>query len=259
MATMTTATRRMTEAGPRSGRQHDAGGYINVGDSERWLSLVGGGLLGIYGLTRRSLGGLALAAAGGSLAYRGVTGHCSLYGALGLNTADHRGPATSIPAGHGVKVEESVIINRDPADLYRYWRNLENLGRFMHHLERVERIDDRRSRWVARGPLGAPVSWEAEIINDKPNELIAWRSREGSTVDTAGSVHFRRLPDGRSTEVRVVLKYDPPAGKAGAAVAGLLGASPECQIREDLQRLKQVMETGGASTSSGQPAGQRGR
>lgn len=250
---MATATTMAT--GQRALQQRRAWDGVNVGDSERWLSLVGGGLLGLYGLTRGSLGGLALAAVGGSLVYRGVSGHCSLYQALGVNTADRRGSATSIPAGHGVKVEECITINRDPADLYAYWRNLENLGRFMRHLECVEKIDDRRSRWVARAPLGATVSWEAEIINERPNELIAWKSREGSTVDTAGSVHFRRLPNGRGTELRVVLKYDPPAGKAGSALAWLTGQSPECQIREDLHHFKQVMEANEVPPTSGQPLG----
>jgi len=232
--------------------------HINVGDTERLLSLLGGAALGLFGLSRRSLGGLGLAAAGGSLIYRGITGHCSAYQALGVNTAEPVGPATSVRAGHGVKVEESIIINRDAATLWRFWRKLENIGRFMRHLERVEEIDHRRSRWVACAPLGTKFEWQAEIINEKENELIAWRSVDGSEVDTAGSVHFRELPNGRGTEMRVSLKYDAHAAQLADPIARMLGTSPQQQIHEDLQRFKQVMETGEVATVEGQPRGSCG-
>jgi uncharacterized membrane protein len=231
---------------------------INVGDKERLLSFLGGSALGLFGLSRFSLGGLTLAAVGGSLVYRGMTGHCSLYKALDVSTAAPVGPATSVRAGHGVKVEESIIINRDPATLWRFWRKLENLGRFMQHLQRVEEIDARRSRWLAHGPMGYNFEWEAEIINEKENELIAWRSVDASEVDTAGSVHFRELPHGRGTEVRVSLKYDAHTAQLAAPLARLLGQSPRRQIHEDMRRFKQVMETGEVATTKGQPRGQCG-
>jgi len=217
--------------------------------------MVGGGILTVFGLSRRSLGGLALAAAGGSLLYRGLSGHCSLYQALDINTAEQPGPATSVRAGHGFKVEQSMTINRPAADLYRFWRNFENLPRFMTHLQSVTVQGGNRSHWVARGPMGMPVEWDAEIHNERDNELIAWRSLEGSQVDTAGSVHFRQLPGSRGTEVRIVLKYDPPGGKVGAALAGLFGASGECLVREDLRRFKQLLEAGEIPTTEGQPQG----
>jgi uncharacterized membrane protein len=228
---------------------------VNVGDKERLWSFLGGTALGLYGLSRFSLGGLALAAVGGSLIYRGVTGHCGLYQRLDINTVPPVGPATSVRAGHGVKVEESVLINRDVATLWRFWRNLENVGRFMRHLEHVEEHDARRSHWTARDPLGRHFQWEAEIINEKENELIAWRSVEGSEVDTAGSVHFRELPHGQGTEVRVVLKYDAHANQLAEPIARLLGESPRQQIHEDMQHFKQVMETGTAATIERQPRG----
>jgi uncharacterized membrane protein len=231
---------------------------VNVGDKERLLSFLGGSALGLYGLSRFSWGGLALAAVGGSLIYRGMSGHCSLYQALDVSTATPRGPATSIRAGHGVKVEESTIVGRDAATLWHFWRKLENLGRFMQHLERVEELDERRSRWVACGPLGYPITWEAEIINEKENELIAWRSVDDSNVDTAGSVHFRELPHGRGTEVRVVLKYDAHAAQLAAPLARIMGQSPQQQIHEDLRRFKQVMESGETATTESQPRGQCG-
>jgi uncharacterized membrane protein len=229
---------------------------VNVGDKERLLSFLGGSALGLYGLSRFSLSGLALAAVGGSLIYRGMSGHCSLYQALDVSTATPRGPATSVRAGHGVKVEERTIIGRDAATLWRFWRKLENLGRFMQHLEHVEEHDEKRSRWVARGPLGYPLTWEAEIINERENELIAWRSVDDSEMDTAGSVHFHELPHGRGTEVRVVFKYDTHAAQLAEPLVRIMGESPQRQLREDLRRFKQIMESGEAATTEGQPRGQ---
>jgi uncharacterized membrane protein len=231
---------------------------INVGDTERLLSILGGAALSLFGLSRRSLGGLGLAAVGGSLIYRGTTGDCPYYRSLGVSTALPIGSATSVRAGHGVKVEESITINRDAATLWRFWRKLENIGRFMQHLERVEEIDERRSRWTACGPLGVKLEWEAEIINEKENELIAWRSVDNSQVDTAGSVHFRELPHGRGTDMRVVFKYDAHAAQLAAPLARLLGQSPRQHIHEDLRRFKQVMESGETATIEGQSRGRRG-
>jgi uncharacterized membrane protein len=233
-------------------------GSVNVGQTERWASAVGGGALALYGLTRGSLGGVALALIGGSLVYRGVSGHCNLYSAMGVDTsgeAAERNPNVSVQSGHGVKVEKSITINRPAAELYQFWRNFENLPQFMKHLEAVTVTGQDRSRWVAKGPGGTSVEWEAEVYNEKENELIAWRSLEGSQVDNAGSVHFEAAPGGRGTVVRVVLKYDPPAGKLGALVARLFGESPEQQIDEDLRRFKQLMETGETVTTEGQPSG----
>lgn len=231
---------------------------VNVGQVERWVSAVGGGALALYGLTRGSMGGVALALIGGSLLYRGATGHCNVYQAMGYNTAEGTGETNgvaSVKGGHGVKVEKSVTVGRSPEELYRFWRNFENLPRFMNHLEQVRVTGATTSHWVAKGPAGTSVEWDAEVYNEKENEMIAWRSLEGSDVDNAGSVHFEPATGGRGTVVRVVLKYDPPAGKLGAAVARLFGESPEQQIDEDLRRFKQVMETGESATTKGQPSG----
>jgi uncharacterized membrane protein len=225
---------------------------VNVGDTERWVSAAGGMLLGLYGLSGRGLfNQLVLPAIGGMLAYRGLTGHCSCYASLGINTADKRGPATAIPAGEGVKVEERLTIHRPAAELFREWRQLQNLPRFMSHLKEVRVLDGKRSHWVAQGPMGMSVAWDAEIINERPGELLAWRSLPGADVDTAGSVHFEAAPGGLGTVVRVVLKYDPPAGKAGAAAARWLGDAPEQLLRDDLQRFKQHVEAGGHAALTG--------
>jgi uncharacterized membrane protein len=153
-----------------------------------------------------------------------------------------------------IHVTKSLQINRPAEELYRFWRDFKNLPRVMEHLESVEVTDDRRSRWTARGPAGKAVEWEAEITEDRPNERIAWRSIEGSTVEHSGSVQFTAAP-GRGTFVRVELKYNPPAGLLGAAVAKLFGEEPALQIAEDLRRFKQTMEAGEILTTEGQPAG----
>lgn len=228
---------------------------VNVGPAERFASLLAGGAMALYGLRRGTLGGLTTALVGGSLVYRGATGHCSGYSALGINTAWRRSPQAGVGAKQGVKVERNITIFREPAALYSFWRNFENLPRVMSHLESVRCADAQRSHWTARGPLGRQVEWDAEVINERENELIAWRSLEGSDIDTAGSVHFAPAPGERGTEVKVVLKYDVPAGKAGAAVAWLFGEAPGQQVQEDLRRFKQIMEAGAVPTVEGQPMG----
>lgn len=235
------------------------GREVNVGEIERWASAIGGGALAVYGLTRGSLGGVAMALIGGAMIYRGATGHCDLYSAAGINTAGTGGgstnPVISVPADRGTKVEKSVTINKSPAELYAFWRNFENLPRFMNHLESVKTLGGDRSHWVAKAPAGTSVEWDAEIYNEKENELIAWRSLEGADVDNAGSVHFEPAAGGGGTTVRVSLKYDPPGGVIGAAVARLFGENPEQQIDEDLRRFKQLMETGEPTTTAGQSSG----
>jgi uncharacterized membrane protein len=232
---------------------------VNVGNVERWASAVGGGALALYGLTRGTLGGVALALAGGALIYRGASGHCNVYEAMSVSSAEEgtswRSPVVSVKGGSGVKVEKTMTINRSPEELYRFWRNFENLPRIMSHLESVRVTGEGKSHWVAKAPAGTTVEWDAEVYNEKENELIAWRSLEGADVDNAGSVRFQAAPGGRGTEVRVVVKYDPPAGKLGAAIAKLFGEEPEQQIREDLRRFKQFMETGEMATTEGQSSG----
>jgi uncharacterized membrane protein len=135
-------------------------------------------------------------------------------------------------------------------EVYRFWRNFENLPRFMDHLEAVTVIDENRSHWVAKGPAGTRVEWDAVIHNEIDDELIAWRSLPGSEINNAGSVHFTPSTDGTATEVRVVLSYEAPAGKVGVAVAKLLGEEPSKQVADDLRRLKQVMDSGEVLTGS---------
>jgi uncharacterized membrane protein len=143
----------------------------------------------------------------------------------------------------GIHISRAITINRSPEEVYRYWRNFENLPRFMAHLESV-RVEGERSRWRAKAPAGMSVEWEAELIADRPGETIAWRSLEGAMVPNHGAVRFGVAPGGRGTEVRVVLTYEPPGGVLGATFAKLFGEEPGQQIGSDLRRLKQVLETG---------------
>jgi uncharacterized membrane protein len=149
------------------------------------------------------------------------------------------------PGKHGGMAHlETITVNRKPEEVYRFWRNLENLPRFMSHLESVRVIDEKRSHWVAKGPAGATVEWDAEITEDRPNQTISWRSVEGSEVENYGTVRFVEAPGGRGTEIRVELEYNPPGGALGAGIAKIFGRAPEQQVKGDLYRLKQVIETG---------------
>ena len=222
-----------------------SGTQKNVGEPERWLSVIAGSAIAAYGLKMRSVPGLVLAGVGGALVWRGATGHCNVYEAMGVSTAEEDGSNVSVPYGKGIRVEESVTIDAAPERVYAFWRNFENLPKFMHNVESVKPIDSNRSHWVVRGPAGMKVEWDAEIINDIPTELIAWRTLNCAEVDNAGSVHFEPARDGRrGTELRVVLRYDPPAGVVGATIAKLLGDDPAMQVEEDLLRLKMLLETG---------------
>lgn len=229
----------------------------NVGEGERIASLVGGGALVAWGLARRRWDGVLMAAVGGTLMHRGATGHCNVYQSLGINTAKRSGRNVSVPYELGIRIDKSITINKPREEVYRFWRNLENLPKFMNNLESVREIDNRQSHWVAKGPAGSTLEWDAEIINEKENELIGWRSLSGSQIANAGSVHFREREGGRGTTVTIALQYEPPGGTVGAAFAKLMGRSPDAQIDEDLRRLKQLLETGVIATTEGQPSGRR--
>lgn len=229
---------------------------LNVGAGERYLSLLGGVAMIWLALRRRSMAGVLMSLVGGEMVYRGVTGSCPIYSALKINTAVKTNEqAVSVPRQQGIHVTRSVTINRPVEELYAFWRNFENLPRIMEHLESVTVMDNNRSHWVAKAPLGAKVEWDAEIVNEVRNEVIGWRSLANAQVANAGSVRFRAAPGGRGTEVRVTLEYTLPAGKLGAAVARLLGEAPEIQVDEDLRRFKQLMESGEPATTDGQPSG----
>ena len=271
------------------GFDDDAGG-TNVGQSERIASVAAGALLATLGLSRRTGPGWLIAAVGGGLLYRGLSGHCPAYGAMGVNTADEgdafaeedfRGPSGNV-AGRwgggamgvsprqrekvgrrierrGVHIEQALQVNKSPEELYAFWRDFTNLPRIMRYLEavRVDGTDPKRSHWVAKAPklAGGLVEWDAETIADEPNRRIAWQSLPGSDIDTSGEVRFEPMMGDRGTAVHVTMKYVPPAGRVGHWLTSMMGENPERAIREDLRNFKRTMEIGEVLTIEGQPAG----
>ena len=210
---------------------------------QSWAALGAGAALLVYGATRRSLVGLGLTIAGTPFLYRGIRGRWPEL----ANRPDgrhHSGDTRAALAGdRGIHVREAVQLEKPVAEVFRFWRRLENLPRFMEHLESVTEGVDGRSHWIARGPGGVRVQWDAEIINESENQVIGWRSLAGSDVVSAGSVNFDSIRGG-STQVTVHLQYEAPAGRAGEVAATLLGRSPSQTIREDLRRFKQLLEAG---------------
>lgn len=223
--------------------------FQNVPFNERIGSIAAGAALIGLAIWRRSWATLPLAAGGIALIQRGATGHCHLYEKLGINSRQLNSE-TGVPGNKGIKVREQIRIERPPADIYRFWRQLENLARFMEHVESVKEIDNLRSRWVVRGPVGTDLEWTATILTDHVDELISWESLPGAEVQNAGSVRFEPIAGGTATNVKVTLQFQPPAGVVGATVAKLLGEAPDQQLREDLQSLKRLMETKPATRRS---------
>jgi uncharacterized membrane protein len=203
---------------------------------QRWSALLGGGVLAVYGLSRRSPLGLALAASGGALVFAGAN----------VNQGKRTSPSTT-----------SVIINASPQEVYNFWRNLENLPRFMRHLESVTVQDEHRSRWTVVGPMGARVRWTAEIINEQPGQSISWRSIPGSEIEVNGTVNFRPAPGNRGTMVEASVRYGSAAGKMGRIISKMFGKDPQFLMEQDLRRLKALMETGEIPTIDGQTHGPR--
>jgi uncharacterized membrane protein len=222
--------------------------HRNVNDWERLISVsAGAGLLaaaalGLSGRRPMVWTGLGLVA-------RGLGGVCPVNAALGRDRyRDY--PELALAGPRGIRVNESIVIDRPAPQLFTFWRDLRNLPHVVSHVERIDVLDDRRSHWVLRGPAGIRVSWDAEILNEVPSELIAWRSLPGSDVASAGSVRFQPTADGAATEVRVKMQYEPPGGKLGASIAWLAGQGPAALLREDLQRFKQLLENGTASETN---------
>jgi uncharacterized membrane protein len=205
-------------------------------DLTRWGLLIGGSALALYGVTRRSKKGIGLAAAGGLMAAQGAK-------------------ITVYP--REFHAQTSFAINCSPDTAYRFWRNFDNLPKFMHHLQSVRMTDGGRSEWTAIGPLDTPVRWTAEIVDERENERIVWRSLPDSDFQIKGFVEFRKAPGGRGTIVSLSFEYELPAGPLGRAIAGVFGKDPEFTIREDLRRLKALLEAGELPTTDGQPHGPR--
>lgn len=218
---------------------------INVGPAERKASLAGGAALALSGLRnlgkRNYLSGLAMMVAGGMFLYRGKTGHCDVYQAMGVDTVHTH--------NSGLRIEKAVTIGLPPQQVYQFWRNLEHLPQFMKHLDSVQVTGERTSHWKAIGPGGLTAEWDAEMMEDTPGQQISWHSVGAADIPNKGSVEFKEAPAHRGTEVKVTIDYYPPGGAAGKAAAKAAHGLNAQQLEEDLKRLKQILEVGEETTA----------
>ena len=233
--------------------------HINVGETERLISIAVGIPMTIFGLNREILNRPVPILLGGSLILRGVTGRSFLYQTLGVSTVEHS-PATiaELPDNQGIQVKRAVTINASPEELYRYWRDFKNAPRFMVNVESVQVTGDGRSHWVAKTPMNKTVEWDAEVTQDEPGQLIAWRRTQGPFLaPNGGSVHFQPKRNGRETVVRLEIEFHQFRGPIGTMLGNVLGQIPEQVVRQDLERFKELMEAGEIATTAGQPSGRR--
>ncbi|AQG82658.1 SRPBCC family protein [Spirosoma montaniterrae] len=229
---------------------------INIGETERYISVGGGALLTTVGLKTGGFGGLMLTALGGYLVYRGATGYCAVSHSLNRDTSEEK-TETDV-----LEISKSLTINKPRAEVYAFWRKLENLPKFMQHLESVTEHDNKRSHWVAKVSTGnkiaralPAVEWDAEIVEEDENSRIVWRSVPGATVDNSGEVRFVDAPGNRGTEVHATIKYRAPEGIVGEAVLKLLNPALKQMVKEDIRRFKRLLEAGEIPTLEGQPSG----
>lgn len=169
---------------------------------------------------------------------------------------DHEREAVALGEGQDAIVGRSVTIGRPRSEIYAFWRNFSNLAQVMENVERIDMLDDRRSHWVVKAPGGRTVEWDSVVVDDEPDRLISWQSVEGSDIRHAGQVEFLDAPPGRGTIVRATVTYDPPGGIIGEWIAKLFQREPNVQVRRDLRRLKQFLETGEVTSSAG-PSGRK--
>lgn len=220
---------------------------VDLGQPERLASTAAGGLLLLVGLRNPTPLRLLFGLVGLGLIYQG---------AAGRNVAESvRTGQPLVAEPNGLRVKKSVTVNRPQAELYEYWRNLENLPRFMTHVRSVQRHGAGRSHWVISGPRGTVLKFDAQITVERPNEMIGWQTLPGAVVHHRGYVKFLRAPGNRGTEVHVALEYEPPGGMAGKLLGNLLGAVTEQQIQEEIRNFKQIMEAGEIPTTKGQSSG----
>ncbi len=209
---------------------------INVNWPERYISVAAGVKLAFSGLGNlfsSPLTSLLKLGAAGYLMNRGMTGHCAIYKKIGKDTQE--------PIN--VNIKSAFTVNKPRKAVYDFWRKLDNLPLFMNHLESVEVIDNNRSHWVLKLPTGVgTISWDAEIVKDKPGEMIGWSSLPDSVLDNAGKVFFRDTEDGKGTIVDVVITYQPPAGGVGASIASVLNPLFKNIVDTDVRNFKQYMD-----------------
>jgi uncharacterized membrane protein len=241
-------------------RAHDASGprHINVHHQERLLSALAGGLAVAWGLSRRSPGGTIAAALGSGFVYRGISGHCHLYEALGLSTANDL-QTSRLPMLHRMRprhyeVLRSVSIQKTPEQIYTAWKDPKVLAQVMHHLAQVEVRDAKHTRWTLRDPLGHEHAFETVIAEDTPNERIRWTSAPGEKLTKSGSLSLRAAPGDRGTEATLHLHFERPAGLLGDLLERVLGPIPSLIAQRALNNLKCLLEAGELPALSNNPS-----
>ncbi|MCC6457565.1 MAG: SRPBCC family protein [Caldilineaceae bacterium] len=223
-------------------------------DLQRWVAGIGGAALLWYGLRQHSAARWPLAALGAGLVYQGASGN---------NLLDYVPVANEIPIVNQLtsneptqlRIRKSMTVNRPASELYNYWRNLENLPNFMTHVKSVQKLDEKRSHWVVNVVQGIEMEWDAEITEDRPNEMIAWQTLPDATLQNRGYVKF--IPVSRGTEVSVSIEYDPPGAAIGQMAGRMVKFIAEQQIKKEIHNFKRIMETGEVITTEGQPSGRQ--
>lgn len=221
---------------PRAGSLYENTTVINVSKSGRIVSAAAGTSLmyiGLAGITKSPVKSLGRMLVGGYLLYRGLSGNCPVSAVIENNIRPKHARA--------VNIRTTFSVNRPPSEVYAFWRQLDNLPMFMAHLANVEVQDERNSHWTVKIAGDMTLEWDAEIVDDKENEFIGWRSLEGASVMNAGKVTFKELPDG-GTELHVVISYRPPAGFAGEGIARILNPAFERLVRNDVRNFKKHIE-----------------
>lgn len=228
---------------------------VNLMQVDRWGYVAAGVALLAWGLRRRGLVGGSAGGIAAWLMYQAYTGNNPMFEPLDIRVNRHPGETG---ARETIVIDDALTVGKPREEVYRFWRNLQNLPRFAPWVRRVDVLDERRSEWEVEGPHGGVVHWESEITRDTPNEEIEWRTTANRSIANFGSVSFRDAPAGRGTIVRVHLEYVSPAGSLGAAVARLMGRAPQSMVEQSLRSLKQLLEAGEVATVDGQTSGRAG-
>lgn len=205
----------------------------NVSNTERAISCLAGSLL-LYDSISKKKHGIPKAVLAGYFLYRGVTGHCAVYSAIGKTKPDNR--------SRNVNIQVTLEVNRPRLEVYALWRNLDNLPLFMEHIEMVNSIDDKISIWEARIPGGiGKVRWRSEVVKEIPGELLGWQSISGSNIENAGKVEFQDAPHG-GTLLHVVVSYHAPLGIPGEGVARMFNPYFKQLVKKDILNFKSFLE-----------------
>ena len=246
----------------RHGRSVTPSRGVNVHHNERLLSALAGGLALAWGLSQRSTIAKAAALIGSGLVYRGVSGHCHMYQAIGVSTADDGPERTLLPSMHAQRaahprhfeVIRDVTIQKSPAEIYQAWKQPETLAQIMGHFAEISPVSEGIMRWTIEDPLGRSHSWDVELVEDVPGERLRWQSREGSQIIKRGTLDLRSAPGNRGTEARLHLHFERPEGLLGDVLTKVLGPVPGAAAQRALRNLRCLLEAGELPSLKKNPA-----